>query len=105
MKRFRIKSEYITDVRTEKPMKFVTVEGDVITGTSIGSEDHPEFTKLREKLGSDGYISIERGWWNGDRVLKPFYLNGNKFIKGEKFCCASALSIQFKISKEKKKKK
>jgi len=94
MKRFRLKSEYITDVRTEKPMKFVTVEGDVITGTSIGSEDHPEFAKLREKLGSEGYISIERSWWNGDRVLKPFYLNTIKFKKGDKFLSASALRVK-----------
>jgi hypothetical protein len=78
MKRFRLKLEYITDITTQKPMKFVSLDGQVIEGTSIGNEDHPEFAKLREKLGSEGYISIERGWWNGDRVLKPFYLNGNK---------------------------
>jgi hypothetical protein len=99
MKRFRLKREYITDVRTEKPIKFVTLEGEVIHGTSIGNEDHPEFTKLREKLGSEGYISIERGWWNGDRVLKPFYLNGKKFDKGEKFCSASAMGLKFKLHK------
>ena len=58
---------------------------------SLSSEDHPEFTKLREQLGKDGYISIERGWWNGDRVLKPFTVNGVKFKKGEKFCSAGAI--------------
>lgn len=58
---------------------------------SLSSEDHPEFTKLREQLGKEGYITIERGWWNGDRVVKPFYLNDVKFSKGDKFCCASAM--------------
>ena len=58
---------------------------------SISNKDHDEFTKLREQLGKDGYITIERGWWNGDRVVKPFYLNDVKFSKGDKFSCASAM--------------
>lgn len=62
--------------------------------------DHPEFTKLRETLGKEGYISIQRGWWNGDKVLKPFLLNGIKFLKDSKFPSASALGISYKIAKE-----
>ena len=58
---------------------------------SIESIDHPEFTKLREQLGKDGYITIERGWWNGDRVVKPFSINGVKFKKDGKFPCAAAI--------------
>ncbi|HET8688273.1 MAG TPA: hypothetical protein VFM18_16795 [Methanosarcina sp.] len=47
--------------------------------------DHPEFAALREKLGELGFIKIQRSWWNGDRVLKPFYLNGARFEVGEQF--------------------
>lgn len=72
----------------------------MLQGTSMGFIDHPEFTKLRDKLEAEGYIQTERTYWNGDRVLKPFMLNGNKFDKGEKFCCASALDIKFKVAKE-----
>ena len=95
---------YVTDVyvRTEYPIKQRTDEAseDFLVRKiknsdspmySIGNKDHDEFTKLREQLGKDGYITIERGWWNGDRVVKPFYLNDVKFSKGDKFCCASAM--------------
>ena len=57
---------------------------------SIGNKDHDEFTKLREQLGTEGYITIERNWSNGDRVVKQFYLNDVKFKKNDKFCCAAA---------------
>lgn len=53
--------------------------------------DHPKFTELREQLGQDGLISIERNCWNGDKVLKPFYLNDIKFNKGDTFRCAAAM--------------
>lgn len=66
--------------------------------TSIGSDDHPEFKKLREELSNSGYIRIERGWWNGDFVLKSFTLNGYKFNKGEKFPCAAAMTGYMKYS-------
>jgi hypothetical protein len=59
---------------------------------SISSIDHPEFTKLREQLGELGFIKIERGWWNGDRVIKPFTLNGQKFKKNNRFVCAAAMA-------------
>ncbi len=71
--------------------------------SSTSTKDHPEFSKLREQLGADGYIEIQRGWWNGDRVLKPFTFNGAKFRKGEKFCCASAMAGHLKFAKEYKK--
>ena len=63
-------------------------KGNYSMGSSI---DHPEFTKLREQLGEQGYIKIERGWWNGDRVLKPFKLNGRKFKEGDQFSCGAAM--------------
>ena len=62
---------------------------DKITIHSSG--DHPEFNRFREQLGEDGYISIERGWWNGDRVLKPFTLNGIEFEVGDQFSSACAM--------------
>ena len=63
--------------------------------------DHPEFTKMRNRLEKQGYIQIEHGWINGDRVLKPFSLNGFKFKKHDKFPCASAMDIWLSV-KEKK---
>lgn len=59
--------------------------------SSTHSEDHPEFTALRNRLEKEGYISVEHRWWNGDRVLKKFKLNGVLFKKHEKFCCAAAM--------------
>ena len=59
--------------------------------STTSSADHPEFAKLREQLGADGYISIQRSWWNGDSVLKPFTLNGRKFKVGAQFSSGSAM--------------
>jgi len=59
--------------------------------TSHSTQDHPMFTELREQLGREGYISIQRGWWNGDRVLKGFKLNEWTFRKGDQFSSATAM--------------
>jgi hypothetical protein len=59
---------------------------------STGTADHPEFDALRRSLSSQGYIRMETGWWNGDRVLKPFRLNGALFRTGEQFSCGSAIA-------------
>jgi hypothetical protein len=59
--------------------------------TSHSSKDHPHFNELRETLGETGYLKIERGWWNGDRVIKPFTLNGKKFKKNEQFPSGCAM--------------
>ena len=67
--------------------------------TVHGTQDHPEFSKFREMLGGKGYIVIERGWWNGDRVTKPFTLNGKKFKKNEKFVSACAMKGYLKFIK------
>ena len=58
---------------------------------SMYSIDHPEFTKLRNQLENEGYITTQRHCWNGDRVLKSFTLNGVKFKKDHKFCSAAAM--------------
>jgi hypothetical protein len=70
------------------------------TSYTISTIDHPEFTKLRESLERDRYIYVQRGWWNGDEVLKPFILNGFKFKRGNRFPCASALGIAMKCAQE-----
>ena len=79
------------------------IKGEFTTGHS--SADHPEFTKLRESLGEQGYIKIERSWWNGDSVLKPFSLNGHKFKKNDQFSCASATFNHIEGARQRKKNK
>lgn len=66
------------------------LNGDGITKMTQ-SVDHPEFTKLREELSDKGYISITRGVWNADRVLKKFTFNGFLLNKGDTFYCAAAM--------------
>jgi len=63
---------------------------------TLSTADHPAFAELREKLQELGHIEIQRHWWNGDKVLKPFKLNGYQFSKGQQFASASALAIQMK---------
>lgn len=70
--------------------------------SSLSSDDHPEFAKLRNQLGELGFIKIERGWWNGDRVTKTFTLNGYIFKKGEKFPSGAAIKLHMKYLKRKK---
>ena len=95
LKQFRLKREYFTSVMYNKYIKLYDLDGKIIAeGDSLGTKDHPEFTKLRIKLGKLGYISIELLFWNGDRVLKPFKLNKLDFDKGEKFPCGSALGTR-----------
>jgi hypothetical protein len=101
---FTINPEYMTSVTIRKEWNTYTNNGRVPTAEELllilqgkgkcsitGSEDHPEFAKLREQLGELGYIRIQRGQWNGDSVLKPFTLNGRKFKVGAQFSCGSAM--------------
>lgn len=67
-----------------------------IKSSVMWEEESPEFTKLREHLGNEGYIEIERGWYNGDSVLRPFTLNNSMtFLVGDQFPCAVALLVRF----------
>ena len=103
MKNFLIDESYITDVQVRQEYDFIKdrnnpTHEDIIKilkgydkSVSIGSKDHAEFTKLRNQLEHEGYIKCERGWWNGDRVLKSFKLNEWSFKKNHKFPCAAAL--------------
>ncbi len=92
---------YITQLDTESSEKFLIrkLKNSSSPMYSISNKDHDEFTKLREQLGADGYITIERSWWNGDRVIKQFHLNDVKFKKGNKFSCAAAMKYTLEHGK------
>lgn len=108
---FKIDDAYICSVTTHKewstyhgrtdltPDELVKVIKGEDRCSITSSEDHPEFAKLREELGSRKYIEIQRGWWNGDRVLKPFLLNGFLFEKDEKFPSGCAMPGHLKYMK------
>jgi len=116
LKQFTIDESYITDVMVKVEHDFIKDRNNptpeeiikALKGydksVSISHKDHDEFTKLREQLEREGYIKCERGWWNGDRVLKSFKLNEWTFRKGHKFVCAAAMkgSIEYARSKGRK---
>jgi len=58
-----------------------------------GNDDGPEFKALRNQLEELGYITCERMWWNGDRVVKSFKLNGIQFKKDQQFSSGAALKF------------
>lgn len=110
--KFTIDEQYLTSVSVQKRYNFLknkedkteedTVkvlrgEGEMLT---LSHEDHPEFARLRNDLSDRGLIHIERGWWNGDTVLKPFYLNDFKFKQGGRFCCAGAMGIAMRVARQ-----
>ena len=104
LKQFTIDEQFICDVTVRVVHDFIKDRNNpthddlvkILKGyhkiESISNKDHDEFTKLREELGRLGYIEIQRGWWNGDRVLKSFKLNEWTFRKGHKFSCAAAMN-------------
>lgn len=112
MKKFYIDIAYVVSVterrehrikqwqdETEADFLIRKLSSDSRPVISIGSDDHVEFTKLRNQLGDEGYISIQRSWHNGDRVLKPFYLNDKLFEENETFFCAAAMKWRLEHSK------
>ena len=76
----------------------------IIKGThrwsSTGSEDHPEYAKLRNELEAKGFIKTERSMWNGDRVLKEFTLNNVTFNPHETFYSAAAMEWTLKSKRK-----
>ena len=58
--------------------------------SSVTTDDHPEFSKFRDRLEADGYIR-KGPKWNGDLAIKSFSVNGYRFDNGDKFFCAAAL--------------
>ena len=111
--KFEIDESYICDISFRKewglydnlkaedltPDQLVKIIKGEDRCASIGSEDHPEFNKLREQLGSEGFIRIQRSSWNGDTVTKPFTLNGKKFKMNERFYCGAAMKHHLKYMK------
>jgi len=94
---FFIDIKYLKSVSLTESVKIILSDGNVGEGTSYYDQDHPEFTKLRTLLEKEGFIKTERSWWNGDIVLKSFYLNDKLFSKNQRFLCASALGVVFNM--------
>jgi hypothetical protein len=86
-----LNKEVVTD---EDLIEVIKGHGDCST---ISSDDSPEFKILRNQLEELGYIKCQRNWWNGDRVVKSFKLNGNRFKKGEQFSCGAALKFHLEF--------
>jgi hypothetical protein len=116
LREFTIDESYITDVMVKNEYDFVKdrnnpTPDDIIKilkgqdkGYSHSTKDHDEFTKLRNQLEELGYIECQRGWWNGDRVLKSFKLNGFILRKGHKFLSAGAMKGSISYARKKKRK-
>ena len=66
----------------------------------MGSDDSEEFKALRNQLEEQDYIQCQRQWWNGDCVLKTFFLNGVRFDPDDQFCCGAAMKIHLQISRK-----
>ena len=94
-----VKEEYYRyqDAKNPTPEEIMETLKGMNKIATISTIDHPAFTELRENLQRLGHIEIQRHWWNGDRVLKPFKLNGHQFSKGQQFASASALANQMKF--------
>jgi hypothetical protein len=109
---FTISEEYICDVTVRTEYDWIKDRNNpthddiikVLKGTdksfSTSNIDHDEFTKLRDQLEEQGYITTSRNSWNGDTVLKEFYLNGWRFKKNHRFPCAAALKISIACAKK-----
>jgi len=98
MDRFLLKEEYFTDCAVTYHK--VKEDGSNIYGT-LSHVDHPSFAALREHLGQKGFIDIQHGWLNGDRVIKEFMLNETLFEVGDKFCTASAQGCGLRFARTK----
>ena len=109
MKNFEIHNQFLVSV-TNREVKQIFVNPSAPTADElvaalkgenqtaiISTADHPAFTQLRTELEAQKYIRIERGWWNGDTVLKAFSLNGHKFKKNDGFPSGSAMSNLIKV--------
>jgi hypothetical protein len=100
----RIEHDFIKDRKNPTEEDFIKILKGYDKSVSISNKDHDEFTRLRNQLEELGYIKCERGWWNGDRVLKPFMMNEWKFHKGHKFPCAAAMKSSISYARKYKKK-
>ena len=109
---FTIDEQYICDVIIRTEHDFIKDRNNpthdelikILKGhdksVSISNKDHDEFTKLRDRLEELGYIQTRRNCWNGDTVLKPFYLNSWRFKKNHRFPCAAALKVSIECARK-----
>ncbi len=95
---FMIKEEYLTSCN--EAFTWISPTGSGPSGTIAKAVDHPAFAALRQHLNTHGYIEMQTGWVNGDRVTKPFCLNEVYFEVGDKFVCASAMAGHLKFRKK-----
>jgi hypothetical protein len=111
---FTLDEAFMCDVPYRRVLNAKPIESnkdllDAIKQTNVmiiqGADPHPEFERFRCQLEADGYISVERMWHNGDRVLRPFRLNGFLFKKGEQFPCAAAIGIHLTVLRKYQRKK
>lgn len=86
--RYRIDPKYVCEVADNIICEQTTTGSN---WSSSGSVDHPTFARLRTHLEKKGYLATQRSWSNGDRVIKPFYINDVLFNEGGRFLCASAM--------------
>lgn len=112
LKQFFIDEQYICDVTVRTEHDFIKDRNNIThddlikilkgwdKSISISNKDHDEFTKLRDQLEEQGYISTCRNCWNGDRVLKSFKLNEWTFRKGHKFPCAAAMKVSIQCARK-----
>lgn len=112
LKQFNIDEAYICDVQVRTEHDFIKDRNNLTNedlikilkgwdkGVSISNKDHDEFTKFRNQLEELGYIVTQRGWWNGDRILKSFKLNEWTMRKGHKFPCAAALKVSINCARK-----
>ena len=66
----------------------------------MGFDDSEEFKALRNQLEAEGYIQCQRNWWNGDRVLKLFFLNGVRFNADEQFSSGAAMKLHLQFARK-----
>lgn len=106
---FTLDEAFMCDIPYKRVLNAKPIESnkdliDAIKQTNVmtisGSDPHPEFERFRFQLEADGFISVERMWHNGDRVLRPFRLNGFLFRKGKQFPCAAAMGIFMKVARK-----
>ena len=88
---FEIKEEYLTTL----PVTYSWTSDSGLHCSTMGDKVHPSFEGLRTCLEEVGYIKTER-WWNGDRVLQSFRLNGALFQPGDRFLSPEPLKEDIK---------
>jgi hypothetical protein len=66
----------------------------------MGADDSTEFKALRNQLEAEGYIQCQRSWWNGDCVLKTFFLNGVRFDPDDQFCSGAAMKLHLQFARK-----